>query len=225
MRMTNLLFLLVGAPSPLQGYLADACARDGASVRILPETADAADMREALSVKTEKLRVVFTPCGDDETALLEADLADGGRRLEQIVATRCDAFLRQMQAALSAMMQAGSGQIWVCDIDDGFAYHAPIAVAPIQAQARAGAVRSLAKEYSRMGIAVNSIFTHPLVFPEEDVRMYRSPGLKSYAMRYKPSPASDLLDFFATHAQSDRLPFTGASQSFGMGVAQAHLSL
>lgn len=225
MRMTGLTYLFIGAPSPLSQVLAQAGAAEGADVAVLPETASAEAVKAALSDRSGGLRVIFTPCLDDEVALLEADLANAGSLLEATIADRIDAFLRQMQSVLDAMMRAGSGQIWVCDFDDSFAYHLPMPAAPIQAQARAGAVRSLAKEYSRMGIAVNTILTQPLICPGDDLSAYRAPGLKSYAMRYKPSPASDLFSLLATHAQAERLPFTGACQSLGMGVVQAHLSL
>jgi hypothetical protein len=140
------------------------------------------------------------------------------------VASRTKIFLAQAQAALKLLMQAGGGQLWVCDYDDSFSYHLDTPACPILAQARASAVRSLAKEYSRMDIAINTLFAQPIA--DETARpMFRqaAASLKSYAMRYKPNSAEDIIEMLVPFIRKDRLAFSGAVVGAGMGINQGHL--
>lgn len=167
------------------------------------------------------LRVIFTPYEHDEMALLNSDPT----ALVALVGARTKAFLAQAQAALQLLMGRGGGQFWVADFDDSFAYHLDTPCAPISAQARAGAVRSLAKEYSRMKISVNSMLVQP-VSDTSNAAMFRkaSAELKSYAMRYKPNDAGDVADMLTDFVGTPKLQFSGNIIGTGTGIVQGHLT-
>ena len=168
-----------------------------------------------------ELRVIFTPYEHDEMALLNSDSS----ALIALVGRRTKAFLSQAQAALQLLMGRGGGQFWVADFDDSFAYHLDTPCAPISAQARAGAVRSLAKEYSRMKISVNSMLVQP-VTDASNAAVFRkaSAELKSYAMRYKPNDAGEVADMLTGFVGSAKLQFSGNIIGTGTGIVQGHLT-
>jgi hypothetical protein len=168
------------------------------------------------------VNVVFTPAELNEFVLLDEDLTAGSSQLCEAVGSRMRAFLGQAQAALKVLLRAGGGQLWVCDYDDSFGYHLDVEASPIVAQARAAAVRSLAKEYSRMKISVNALLIQPLAEGNE-AKFKGVASLRSYAMRYKPSAVADVTDLLINFIDSKRLAFSGATIGTGMGVQQAHL--
>jgi hypothetical protein len=214
--------IVIGDDGPLRTRILHAFAIGGGTV--VPRDADcrAEDLLALRPMVQGDLRVVFTPYEHDEFALL----AEGADRLVAHVGARTRAFLAQAQAALQLLMEAGGGQFWVADFDDSFAYHLDTPCAPIAAQARAGAVRSIAKEYSRMKIAVNSMLVQP-VQDDSNAAMFReaAAGLKSFAMRYKPTPADDVAAMLAGFVAQDRLTFSGSMVGTGTGISQAHLTL
>jgi hypothetical protein len=168
-----------------------------------------------------ELRVVFTPYQHNEFTLLE----QGADTLLSHISERTKAFLAQAQAALQLLMDQGGGQFWVCDFDDSFSYHMDTPSCPVAAQARAGAVRSMAKEYSRMKITVNSMLVQPVV-DEQSKAMFRkaSAGLKSYAMRYKPNTPDEVANLLCRFLSEPRLQFSGNIIGTGTGIVQGHLT-
>ncbi|MCX7560541.1 hypothetical protein OS190_13270 [Sulfitobacter sp. F26204] len=181
----------------------------------------AVDLNACRDLIEGELRVIFTPYMHDEMALLDADTS----ALIAMVGKKTKAFLTQAQAALQLLMGRGGGQFWVADFDDSFAYHLETPCAPICAQARAGAVRSLAKEYSRMKISVNSMLVQPVSDPST-ASMFRkaSAELKSYAMRYKPNDAGAVADMLTDFVGTGKLQFSGNIIGTGTGIVQGHLT-
>lgn len=219
--MSKKTILIIGDDGVLKARQIASLQGAGHKVVALGNAATEADVR---AVKTEvegDLRVVFTPYEHDEFALME----QGEEVLVATVGTLAKAFLAQSQAALQLLMGQGGGQLWVADFDDSFAYHLDTPCAPISAQARAGAVRSMAKEYSRMRISVNSMLVQP-VSDAASLPMFRkaSAGLKSYAMRYKPNDAGDVADMLTGFVEADRLQFSGNIIGTGTGIVQGHLT-
>lgn len=214
--------IVIGDDGSLRDCTIRAFGAQGCKVAVRGADCTAADILSLRAEVQGDLRVVFTPYEHDEFALL----TEGADRLVDHVGARTKAFLAQAQAALQLLMEAGGGQFWVADFDDSFAYHLDSPCAPIAAQARAGAVRSIAKEYSRMKIAVNSMLVQP-VQDDGNAAMFReaAAGLKSFAMRYKPTPAVDVADMLAGFVRQDRLSFSGSMVGTGTGISQAHLTL
>lgn len=168
-----------------------------------------------------ELRVVFTPYQHNEFTLLE----QSAETLLEHTGERTKAFLAQAQAALQLLMDQGGGQFWVCDFDDSFSYHMDTPSCPVAAQARAGAVRSMAKEYSRMKIAINSMLVQPVI-DEQSKMMFRkaSAGLKSYAMRYKPNTSDEVSSLLCHFLSEPQLQFSGNVIGTGTGIVQGHLT-
>ena len=97
------------------------------------------------------------------------------------------AFLTDCRAAIRTMMPAGKGHVLALCIDDVAAKILDLPQTPIANQARAAALKSMAKEYGRMGLGFNTIVCQP---PGEMVeksawRTHRE-QLKVYALRYRP---------------------------------------
>lgn len=219
--MSNKTTIIIGDDGLLKrcqiASLKDACHK----VIALGNTATEAEIFALKPEIVGELRVVFTPYEHDEFALLD----QGEDTLVATTGALVKSFLTQSQAALQLLMGAGGGQLWVADFDDSFAYHLQTPCAPIASQARAGAVRSMAKEYSRMRIYVNSLLVQP-VSDEHSAPMFRqaAAGLKSYAMRYKPNDAVDVANLLTGFVQAERLQFSGNIIGTGTGIVQSHLT-
>lgn len=211
-------------PGETARYLAAELERRGHRVARLGSNLDTVDFID-MSSRIRPQRVVFAPPTQNECGALDLDLAGSvPARLSSMVADGVKRFLRLTQAAIRTLMGNGGGQIWVVDWDDTFEYHLPLPCSPMQAEARAAAVRSVAKECARLGIKVNSLSVQPVaeMFPPEQFRDARE-YLKAYALRYKPlscaAMAAQLCDFM----ERPDLPMAGALISLGMGVCQGHL--
>jgi hypothetical protein len=141
-----------------------------------------------------------------------------------MVADGVKRFLGLTQVAIRCLMANGGGQIWVVDWDDTFEYHLPLPCSPIQAEARAATVRSVAKECARLGIKVNSLSVQPVaeMFPSGRFVEARE-HLKTYALRYKPVTCEAVTFQLCDFLEQPDLPMAGALISFGMGVCQGHL--
>jgi len=178
-----------------------------------------------LSARVCPNRVVFAPPARDECCALDLDLAGRiPKRLAPLVAAGVKRFLGLTRAAILALMGNGGGQIWVADWDDTFEYHLPLPFAPLQAEARAAAVRAMAKECTRLGIKVNSLSVQPVaeMLSPERFRGARD-DLKTYALRYKPVSCSAVAAQICDFLEQPDLPMAGAMVGLGTGVCQGHL--
>ena len=178
-----------------------------------------------MSARVCPQRIIFAPPAGDECGALDLDLAGPiPERLVPMVAIGVKRFLALAQAAILTLMGNGGGQIWVADWDDTFEYHLPLPCSPLQAEARAAAVRAMAKECTRLGIKINSLSVQPVaeIFPRERFNEARD-DLKSYALRYKPVSCKAVAAQLCEFLEQPDLPMAGAMVGLGTGVCQGHL--
>ncbi len=173
---------------------------------------------------SKNTRVIFTPVESDEVFALTKDIVNADTtNLINVIEDHSKKFLNFIQLILKNMLFDG-GQIWITDWDDSIEYHFSMPVSPILSELRAATVRTLAKEYSRMGIKCNSILMQvpKEYFSEKDIRKL-SKEMKSYAMRYKPTKIEDILNTINDLINQENLPMSGAMLGFGQGVNQGAL--
>lgn len=219
--LSNTTVILIGDDGPLKQQKSANMQSVGTRVINFDTSATKLDILECRPQIEGNLRIVFTPYQHNEFTLLE----EGAETLLVYTGERIKAFLAQAQAALQLLMDQGGGQLWVCDFDDSFAYHMATPSCPVASQARAAAVRSMAKEYSRMKIAINSMLVQP-VQDEETRVMFRkaSAGLKSYAMRYRPNTTDEIASLLCRFLSEPHLQFSGNVIGTGTGIVQGHLT-
>ena len=136
------------------------------------------------------------PCGvvlseprlDEAACALQArSLPDATAAFADGLACQTTMFLSDCRAAIRSMMPAGRGYLLALCIDDVAAKILGLPEAPIANHARAAALKSMAKEYGRMGLVFNTIVCQP---PREmldgPVWRTRRKRLKVYALRYRP---------------------------------------
>lgn len=133
--------------------------------------------------------VVLTEPRVDESAFVGQALAapDATAAFADELHRQTMAFLVDCRAAIRAMMPAGRGYVLALCIDDYAAKILGLPQTPIANQARAAALKSMAKEYGRMGLGFNTFVCQP---PREMVERSawraRREQLKVYALRYRP---------------------------------------
>ena len=130
------------------------------------------------------------------------------------------AFLADCRAAIRAMMPAGRGHVLALCIDDFAAKILGLPQTPIANQARAAALKSMAKEYGRMGLGFNTFVCQP---PREMVeqsawRIHRG-ELKVYALRYRPVGVGGYSRFILSLINGDP-PANGSVLCLGNGVME-----
>ena len=130
------------------------------------------------------------------------------------------AFLTDCRAAIRTMMPAGKGHVLALCIDDVAAKILDLPQTPIANQARAAALKSMAKEYGRMGLGFNTIVCQP---PGEMVeksawRTHRE-QLKVYALRYRPVGIDTYVRFILSMLDGDA-PVNGGVLCLGNGVME-----
>ena len=130
------------------------------------------------------------------------------------------AFLADCRAAVRAMMPAGQGHLLALCIDDAAAKILGLPQTPIANQARAAALKSLAKEYGRMGLGFNTVVCQP---PREMVEASawraRRERLKVYALRYRPIGIDVYVRFLLSMLDGDT-PANGGVLCLGNGVME-----
>ena len=130
------------------------------------------------------------------------------------------AFLADCRAAIRAMMPVGRGYLLALCIDDFAAKILGLPQAPIANQARAAALKSMAKEYGRMGLGFNTFVCQP---PREMVerstwRTQRE-RLKVYALRYRPVAVGGYARFILSMLDGAP-PANGSVLCLGNGVME-----
>ena len=146
-----------------------------------------------------------TPCGVvlteprlDESAVVGQALTapDTATAFADELHRQTMAFLADCRAAIRAMMPAGRGYVLALCIDDYAARILGLGQTPIANQARAAALKSMAKEYGRMGLGFTTFVCQP---PREMVERAewraRRDRLKVYALRYRPVSAGSYSRF------------------------------
>ena len=169
--------------------------------------------------------VVLTEPRLDEAACVERarvlpDVADEVDAFAGELYRQTMAFLADCRAAVQAMMPAGQGRVLALCIDDVAARILGLPQTPIANQARAAALKSLAKEYGRMGLGFNTVVCQP---PREMVResAWRAnrERLKVYALRYRPIGIRGYVRFLLSMLEGDT-PANGGVFCLGNGVME-----
>lgn len=130
------------------------------------------------------------------------------------------AFLADCRFAIRAMMPAGKGYVLALCIDDYAAKIVGLPQTPIANQARAAALKSMAKEYGRMGLSFTTLVCQP---PREMVeksawRVHRD-HLKVYALRYRPVAVGGYAKFIVSLLNGDATA-NGSVLCLGNGVME-----
>ena len=129
-------------------------------------------------------------------------------------------FLSDCRAATQAMMTAKAGQVLFLGIDDVAARIVGLPQTPMGNQLRVSALKSLAKEYGRMGIKFNAVLSQPskeTVAPE--VWKEQRNALKVYTMRFAPTETADYAAFCASMLAGG-VPVNGGLICLGKGVME-----
>ena len=130
------------------------------------------------------------------------------------------AFLADCRAAIRAMMPAGRGHVLALCIDDYAAKILGLPQTPIANHARAAALKSMAREYGRMGLGFNTFVCQP---PREMVEKAawrtRREQLKVYALRYRPVGVGGYSRFILSTINGDP-PANGSVLCLGNGVME-----
>ena len=130
------------------------------------------------------------------------------------------AFLADCRSAIRAMMPAGRGYVLALCVDDYAAKIVGLPQTPIANQARAAALKSMAKEYGRMGLSFTTFVCQP---PREMVekaawRTCRE-HLKVYALRYRPVAVGGYSRFIVSLINGDTTA-NGSVLCLGNGVME-----
>ena len=170
-----------------------------------------------------------TPCGVvlteprlDEAALVEQAQAapDAAAAFAGEIHCQTMAFLADCRAAIRAMMPAGKGCVLALGIDDVAAKILGLPQTPIANQARAAALKSMAKEYGRMGLAFNMFVCQPpREMVEKSVWRAHREQLKVYALRYRPIGIGSYVRFILSMLDGET-PVNGGVFCLGNGVME-----
>ena len=130
------------------------------------------------------------------------------------------AFLSDCRTAVLSMAPAGRGRLLVLGVDDAAARILGLPETPIANHARAAALKSLAKEYGRLGLGFNTCLYHP---PREMVARSgwaaRRGRLRVYALRYRPVETRRYVRFLLSLLEDDT-PANGGVLYLGNGVVE-----
>ena len=170
-----------------------------------------------------------TPCGVvlteprlDEAAFVEEAEAvpDAALAFADALHRQTTAFLADCRAAIQAMMPAGKGQLLALCIDDAAARILGLPQTPVANQARAAALKSMAKEYGRMGLGFNTVVCQPpREMAEASAWRARRERLKVYALRYRPIGIDAYVRFLLSMLDGDT-PANGGVLCLGNGVME-----
>ncbi|MFT2112692.1 hypothetical protein [Marinomonas sp. 2405UD68-3] len=106
---------------------------------------------------------IFTESNFDETALLKECGFNHEMisRYGEMINDKISSLLNDFQIATKAMLPARKGHVLCLCLDDVSAHILGLPESPIVNQARNSAMKSLAKEYSRIGINFNTVIYQP----------------------------------------------------------------
>ncbi len=205
---------------PLARSVADACAAQGDD--IFDVSASSGGLAEAIKANGTPRALVLTPPERCEALALRDGFDDPAKALAFGQAIHADAmnFLSDCRLATQAMMTAKTGHVLFLGIDDVAARLVGLPESPMANQLRVSALKSLAKEYGRMGIKYNAILSQPSK-ETVDPKTWRSQRdqLKVYTMRFSPNETREYADFCA-QAVKGSLPLNGGLLCLGKGVME-----
>ena len=166
--------------------------------------------------------VVLTEPRLDEAAFLEQAQAapDMAAAFAGELHHHTMAFLADCRVAIRAMMPAGRGYVLALCIDDVAAKILGLPQTSIANQARAAALKSMAKEYGRMGLGFNTFLCQPpREMAEKSVWRTRREQLKVYALRYRPVGIGSYVRFILSMLDGEA-PANGGVFCLGNGVME-----
>ncbi|WP_366655905.1 hypothetical protein [Fodinicurvata sp. EGI_FJ10296] len=168
--------------------------------------------------------IVIGPPIVDESEMIDADSRPNEAVIEAIDSA-AKRSLDILQAALLVSLDRGDAQIWSLGLDDAFAYYLEgMPVAPIVTQTRVSCMRTLSREYARMGVRLNSaIFQPPADMVSADALKKGRKDLKTYSMRHKLVDADRQASLLTGYLAADALALNGATLCLGTGVNEFNI--
>jgi len=166
--------------------------------------------------------VVLTEPRLDEAAFVERTRTapDAAAAFAGVLHRQTMEFLADCRAAVRAMMPAGRGYVLALCIDDVAAKILGLPQTPIANQARAAALKSMAKEYGRMGLGFNTFVCQPpREMAERSAWRARREQLRVYALRYRPVGIGAYVRFILSMLEGD-VPANGGVLCLGNGVME-----
>jgi len=149
--------------------------------------------------------VIFTESMIDEAMLLnkaEADL-EFAVDFTKLIHNQTIEFLANCRAATQAMMPLKQGYVLALCVDDVSARILGLPESPIINQARSSAIKSLSKEYGRMGISYNTVVFQPSrEMVEKSVWRTHREAMKVYSLRYNPMETADYINYLISMLNS-----------------------
>ena len=165
--------------------------------------------------------VLTEPLLDESSVVGEVRIApDAAAEFAVELHRQTMAFLADCRAAIRAMMPAGRGSVLALCIDDYAAKILGLPQTPIANQARAAALKSMAKEYGRMGLGFTTFVCQPpREMVEKSAWRTRRDQLKVYALRYRPVGVAGYSRFILSTIDGDP-PANGSVLCLGNGVME-----
>lgn len=167
--------------------------------------------------------VIFSESTLDEAALLNiatADL-DMAVNFSESIQNQLLEFLTNCRAATQAMMPSKKGHVLVLCTDDVSSSMIGLPESPVINQARASAIKSLSKEYSRMGIHYNTVVYQPSKeMVEKSVWRANQEAMKVYALRYTPIATENYVNHLLSILNSSPAAVNGGLICLGNGIME-----
>lgn len=204
---------------PLAKAVADACAAQG---RDVVDVAACGGFEQALAANGTPTGFVICPPENCEAQGVRKAFDDAAMGVVfgmQIHASTMQ-FLSDCRAATQVMMTAKAGQTLFIGIDDVAARIVGLPETPMGNQLRVSALKSLAKEYGRMGVKFNAVLSQPskeTVAPA--VWKEQRNALKVYTMRFSPTETTEYAAFCA-NMLAGGVPVNGGIICLGKGVME-----
>lgn len=204
---------------PLAKAVADACAAQGKDV---VDVDACGGFENALAANGTPSGFVVCPPAHCEAQGIRGAMEDAAQGVAFGAQTHASAmqFLSDCRAATQTMMTAKTGQVLFLGIDDVAARIVGLPETPIGNQLRVSALKSLAKEYGRMGVKFNAVLSQPskeTVAPA--VWKEQRNALKVYTMRFAPTETAEYAAFCAT-VLAGQVPVNGGLICLGKGVME-----
>ena len=172
--------------------------------------------------RSEPCAVVLTePCLDEAAFVEQTRVSpESAAAFAGALHRQTMSFLADCRAAVRAMMPAGKGYVLALCVDDVAAKILGLPQTPIANQARAAALKSMAKEYGRMGLGFNTFVCQPpREMAEKSAWRTHREQLKVYALRYRPVAIGTYVRFILSMLDGDA-PVNGGVLCLGNGVME-----
>jgi hypothetical protein len=122
------------------------------------------------------------------------------------------------------MARADGRQVWVLTQEDSMAFCMPMVAQPLVTGARHAAVKSLAREVLRFGLALNCANLQLLAeqAPAPAWREARD-SLKAFSTKFQPVEAASVAQTLTAFMRQPTIPFSGLVLPFGIGVPEVNV--